>query len=286
MINFCWSVFKWALLLGLAGAVVAAALLYRQMDEEIRRRVEQHLARHYADLRVTVHSAELVEGEGIRIRGVSIFEPSVTGPRAEMLHLEEAFLCCRADLNELLSGKLEVSRVFLRHPTLRAARRPDGSWNVERLLRLPPSDSRPPTVHVEGGQIEILDPAKPSPAAFVLRQVNLALSPCDESLQSGFGPATRKISGTLSGDYFRGLEVEGLIDPKEAAWTVSGSIEGLELSSKMRSALPPDLAEKCPILSRSVSQAPLLPSKPSRRSNRRRETNPRVSEALSARHPQ
>ena len=77
VINFCWSVVKWALLIGLAGAVIAVALLYRRMDEEVRRRVEQHFARHYPDMRVTVGSAELVEGEGIRVRDVSIIEPSV-----------------------------------------------------------------------------------------------------------------------------------------------------------------------------------------------------------------
>ena len=35
MVNFCWSIFKWGLLVGVAGAVIAALFLYQQMDEEI-----------------------------------------------------------------------------------------------------------------------------------------------------------------------------------------------------------------------------------------------------------
>ena len=104
VVNFCWSVLKWGLLVGLAGAVNAVPLLYQRVDGEIRRRVEEHLARRYPDLKVTVRSAELVEGEGIRVRGVSFVDPSLAGPRAEMLQLEEAFLHCRADLNALMSG--------------------------------------------------------------------------------------------------------------------------------------------------------------------------------------
>jgi hypothetical protein len=104
VVRFCWFLFKWGLLVGLAAALVAVPLVYRHLDGEVRRRVEQHFARQYPDLKVSVRSAELVEGEGIRVHGVSIVDPSLTGPRAELLQVEEAFLYCRADLNALLSG--------------------------------------------------------------------------------------------------------------------------------------------------------------------------------------
>ena len=247
MVNFCWSIFKWGLLVGLAGAVIAALFLYQQMDGEIRRRVEEQLARHFVDLKVTVRSAELVEGEGIKVRGLSILDPTATGPRAELLHLEEAFLCCRADLNELLSGP-EISRVVLRRPTLRATRQPDGSWNAEKLLRLPPSGSRPPTVWIETGTIEIFDPLKDPPVTLALRSVNLEVLPSRQPPQPGFGPRTCTVRGTLGGDFLRNVEIEGLVDPDGHKWTVDGSIEELEVSPDMRDALPAELTERLSLL--------------------------------------
>jgi len=247
VVNFCWSVFKWGLLLGLAGAVIAALFLYQQMDEEIRRRVEERLARHFVDLKVTVHSAELVEGEGIKVRGLSILDPATTGPRAKIVHLEEAFLCCRADLNVLLSGP-EISRVVLRRPTLRVTRQPDGSWNAEKLLRLPRSGSRPPAVWIESGTIEIFDPFQDPPVTLSLNSVNLEVLPSRQPPQPGFGPRACTVRGTLGGDFLRNMKIDGLVDPDGPKWAVDGSIEQLDVSRDMRNALPAELTERLSLL--------------------------------------
>jgi hypothetical protein len=248
VVKFCWSVFKWGLLVGLAAAVVAVPLLYQRLDEEIRRRVEEHFARHYPDLKVTVRSAELVEGEGIRVRGVSILDPSLAGPRAELLLLGEAFLACRADLNALVSGELDVSRVTLRQAVLRATRQPDGSWNAEKLLRLPPLGSPAPSVWIEGGTIEIFEPSKKRPAPLSLGIVSLHVTCCQGPREPGFGPATRAFHGTLGSEFVRNAQFEGRIDPETGTWTASGTIDELKLSPEMRHALPHELADRLPVL--------------------------------------
>jgi len=247
VVNFCWSVLKWGLLVGLAGAVIAVPLLYRRVDEEIRRRVEQHFARQYPDLKVTVRSAELVEGEGIKVRGVSILDPSLAGPRAELLQLEEAFLHCRADLNALFAGELEVSRVTVWRPVLRPTRQPDGRWNVEKLLDRPPSGARMPTVWIESGTIEIFEPSKRPPAVLTLRNVGLHVTPCEQPCEPGFGPRTREFRGAFNGDFLQNVEIEGRFDPDRGAWSASGTIDDLDLSPEMRHALPSDLAAQLPV---------------------------------------
>ncbi|OHB83021.1 MAG: hypothetical protein A2V98_19115 [Planctomycetes bacterium RBG_16_64_12] len=247
-VNFCWSIFKWGLLVGLAGAVIAVPFLFQRVDEEIRRRVEELIARHYADLKVTVRSAELVEGQGITVRGLSILEPSPGGQPTELVHLDEVFLCCGADLNELFSGKPDVTRVVLRRPTLRATRLPDGTWNAEKLLRLPESGSRPPVVLIENGTIEVYDPRTNPPAGFSLRDVNLEVSPLPDCPEPGFGPKTRKLQGTLRGDFLGHVQVEGLIDPDQPKWTVSGAVDGLEISPEMCRSLPPEWAARLSVL--------------------------------------
>ena len=61
-------------------------------------------AQHYPGLKVSIRSAQLVEGKGIRIHDLSIVEPGAEGPRAELLHIEEALLECPTDWKELIQG--------------------------------------------------------------------------------------------------------------------------------------------------------------------------------------
>ncbi len=81
LISFCWLLFKWGTALALMVAALTAFNFYRRFDEEVRRRVEMRLGRLYPGLRVAVRSATLVKGEGIAMRGLSIFEPGAEGPR-------------------------------------------------------------------------------------------------------------------------------------------------------------------------------------------------------------
>ena len=83
---------------------VAAFVFYRQAGEEIRSRVESRLAQHYKGLKVSVRSAELVEGTGIRVRNLSILEPGAEGPCAELMTIEEMVLECPTEWQELIKG--------------------------------------------------------------------------------------------------------------------------------------------------------------------------------------
>ena len=243
-VNFCWSIFKWVLLLGVAGGAVVAAYLFHRFDEAIRCRVEDRFAQHYRDLKVTVRSAALVEGKGIEVRGLSVVEPGAAGPRADVLHLEEVFLTCRTDLKDLASGEPEVSRIVLRRPTLRVTRRPDGTWSAAKLLPFPRFGSRPPEMIIENGTIEVFDPLKQPSGLLTLREVNLRVTPIDEPRQTVATPRRRKVQGTLSGDFVRQVEVDGTIDVDSLGWEIQGSVEGLDVSPEMRNALPGDLASR------------------------------------------
>ena len=228
--------------------MIGVSYLYQRVDEEIRCRVEEKFAGHYASLKVKVRSAELLEGEGIKIRGVTILEPGAKGPRAELLSLDEVFLVCQADLNELVSGEPEISRVVLRNLVLPVTRRPDGSWSTSKLLPLPVFGKHPPEVVIENATIEIFDPLANPTRLVTFRDVNLKLDPPQPGPLDGSGqsqaPGLRKFAGTLSGDFLRQVEVKGVFDPDSFAWTVSGSAQGLEVSPEIRESLPPDWATK------------------------------------------
>ncbi len=245
VINVCWFCFKWGLLLGVLGLAVTAFYVYYRVDEEIRCSVQQRLAQHYAGLKVTVRSAELVEGKGIEVHGLSILEPGAEGPRAELIYCDELFLSCTAELPDLVGGELQITRITIRRPTLRATRRPDGTWSAAKLLPLPRFCERPPEVTIQNGSVEIFDPLKTPSSTLTLRQLSGTLSPPDTTSPT---PHVRKFRGTLSADHLRGVEVEGSVDPQTLDWTCSGRIEGLDVSPEFSDALPGPLAAKLAVL--------------------------------------
>jgi hypothetical protein len=242
VVNFCWFFFKCALMLGVAAAVAAGFYLYRHFDESIRCRIEAVIAQHYAQcspgLKPSVASAELIQGEGIRIHGLTITEPGAAGPRGELLSLEEVRLVCNTDLQDFLTKEPEVTEVVVRRPKLWATRRPDGSWSAARLLPWPKFGKHPPAVKVENGTIEIFDPLSTPSSTLVLRDVNLTLTPPPPLPHASPEDEIRRIQGTLSGDHFRQLVLNGCIDPRTWQWSLGGTLEGLDLSPELHAALP------------------------------------------------
>ncbi len=137
MINFCWFFFKWGLVLCVIGAVAAVPYFYRRVDEEIRRRIEARLAQHYIGLKVSVGSAELVAGQGIKVHDLTISEPGAEGPRAELAVVEEMFIACQTDMKELIIRDPVVTHVTVRRPMLYVTHRPDGTWSAAKLFPPP-----------------------------------------------------------------------------------------------------------------------------------------------------
>jgi hypothetical protein len=229
--------------------------LYRRVDDEIRSRIEARIAAHYSHLGVSVRSAELIEGEGIRLRDVAVVEPQADGPQAELLHVEEMLLVCAATLPELVQHEPQIARIVIRRPTLRATRRPDGSWSVAKLAPLPKFSERPVETQIEDATIELFDPLRSPAASLVLRHVNLTFSPVEAAPPAGSAwpspaataaPAVacgaRRFQGTLTCDHVRQVSVEGLLDLDRQTWSIGGSAAGLAISPELHAALPEPLA--------------------------------------------
>jgi hypothetical protein len=244
--------------LAVVAGAVAAFCLYRQINDQIRRRVEIRLAEHYNGLKVSVRSAQLVEGKGVRVNDLVISDPGLDGPSAELLHVEEAMFECPTDWQELIKGEPQLKRITIRRPTLRFARRPDGTWNVGSLLPPPHFGNCVPEVAWEQGAIEIFDPQKTPASKLVLRDVNAAMVPVPADAansRSGEGaagpqtaPALRRFRGTLAGDGLRRVEFEGAFNVQSMACSIRGKAGGVEVSPELRDSLPELLATKLAIL--------------------------------------
>jgi hypothetical protein len=227
-------------LVAVAAAAGAGLYYYNHINEEIRRRVQERIAAHYAGLTVEVRSALLVDGEGIEIRGVTISDPNLEGPSAELAYFDEIVLTCRTELQEFLSGQPEVERVRVRRPRIRATRLTDGGWSAARLLPCPKFGKHRVETAIENGVVEITDNTRPNSPTFTLREVNLQLHPLIEEHAGGDEPV--RFEGALAGDYFQRVSFGGRTQAGGAGCRVEGAIDRLDISPELRAALPAELA--------------------------------------------
>jgi hypothetical protein len=242
-INCCWFLFKWGVAIAVVAGSVAAFCLYRQVDSEIRIRIEARLAQHYKGLKVKLRDAKRIEGRGIRILDLLISDPSIEGPNGELLRVEEAMFECSTDLQELIKGDLPVRQVTIRRPTVRTMRLADGSWTAGKLLPPPHFGDHPPEVTIENGALELIDPLNSSAGTLPIRDINMSLTspPADEP---GANPAVRRFRGTLAGNGLRRVEFEGSADTNTSICSVRGKAEGIDMSPELRDTLPEAAAAK------------------------------------------
>lgn len=232
------------MLLAIVACGLAGMWLYRQFDEEVRAQIEAHLGRLYPHLTIRVRSAQWLSGEGLEIRGVSVFLPEASGPEAELLHVEELFVFCQADWRELLAGKLSVRQVVVRNPRLRVARLPDGSWSAARLLPLPTLGPGPPPGLIENGVIELVDTTKSPPSTLTLRDAHIEWAAANEPLVEMPNARWVRVQGELTGDHLRRLGVDAVLETTGQVWNLAGTAEGLDLSPELLYALPGNIAER------------------------------------------
>jgi hypothetical protein len=232
---------KWTLGLTLVGAIALGFYAYHRLDEEVRATVEQRLGEKYPHLKVSVRAAHLVQGEGIRVRGLSIIEPNPSGPQEELFFVDEMFVHCSTDPRVLLQGKLDVARVTLRKPIVRAALRHDGRWSAAQLLPLPSFGPGTPTGIIEGGMVEIVDVTGPIPTKVVLRDAHFKCEPVEAGAPNAEGRKPLRISGHITGDHIRNLEFEGWFDPSGAGWSLAGDVGQLDVSPELQRSLPNNL---------------------------------------------
>ena len=231
------------------GAALLVPYFYTRMDETIRRRAEEMLSKQYPGMKITIHSAVLMKGEGIALRGLSIIDPAAEGPGAELLSFDECFVACPTNLSDLVSGQIAATQVVIRRPTLRMTRRPDGAWSTARLLPLPTLTDGPlPEVRFENGTIEIFDPTKAVACSLTLRDVNLSLSPIAPPAGQPLAAQRERLQGTAAGDYFHQVSFHGEVDLDRPALSLAGKIDGVEISPEMRNVLPDGLGSNLSVL--------------------------------------
>lgn len=219
----------------------------QQVDHQLAREVEAKLAEHLgadADLAIKIGEARRVEGRGIELRQVTIGAKTGTLPWAE---IDEIFLACNAELQDLLNGHLHVRHVAVRHPHVRVTIERDGRWRLPRLrLQDSVSTGERTTIAVEDGTLELLDTRGTSPRPLVLRAIELDLKrPSSETL-AAFGwnpPLPWHVRGRCVSDPLEACTVEALYDGTTGEYMARGSVKELRYTPDLVEAAPREIAE-------------------------------------------
>ena len=113
-ICFCGKLIFWGVIVVGLAAGGALLLITQHLDEAVRAEVQRVFAEHYQGLHVSVRSAQRVEGQGLYVRGLSLKDPSLEGPRGELLYVDEIFMASDTAIEELVLGELHVDHISLR----------------------------------------------------------------------------------------------------------------------------------------------------------------------------
>ncbi len=120
-------------------------------------------------------------------------------------------------------------------------RRPDGTFCLAKLFAGPKSDKRLPAVTIEDGVVEIFDPLKNPSSTLTLRDVQLTLRPAGDG-------KNLEVQGYVVGDHVQCIKVVGTVDPAARRWSMSGTVDGLEVSPELRDSLPEPFAKSLEVL--------------------------------------
>lgn len=245
---FAWRLCAEVKRLGMIAAVVlligvaAKYYCFDRLNEEIRSRFEQGLRNHYQGLRVSVRSARHLPGQGVEIRGVRIAEADSPN-NLFIAEIDEIIAKCDTRLPNFLTTVPEITGVQIRRLKVRAERKPSGRWNIAHLLPLPQCQSPMSCgATITDASVEIVDGsqfAEAGSTGLMLRNIEINVEPSTASQSAG----GMRIRGTLSGDHFEQVEVEGMLNPARNTFDVRGAVEGLEFNPRLRAALPREFAE-------------------------------------------
>ena len=171
------------------GLLVVWLAVRSQVNDEIRREVEQRFAQRYREFRVSVRHARMFQGRGVEIHGLSIARRADNRPLA---YVDEVFAECEFDAESLLAGERPATEhVYLSGLKLWVERREDGSWDIQRLWPLPEFGSSKAPVTVRDGTVEVTDPRGGVRRTLNLRNMCLEIASPRQAVQPARARASR-----------------------------------------------------------------------------------------------
>lgn len=244
LVNFCWSFFKWSLLLTCVGAVAVGGYLYFKLDDEIRRQVELRFAKHYKDFVVKVGSARFDPERGIAVDDFSLTPKGAAGEAGPILTIDELYLSGKMRVEQLVLNQLQISDILVRKAKLRMVREADGAWNTGTLFPLPHFSDDYPRISIEDASATVQYTANAQSKPWLLQGINLQLTPIGPDPQQPKSAVQFQIAGNANGLPARELRIDGRLGPADGFLNAAVTVAGLDISQKLIATLPESVTAK------------------------------------------
>jgi len=227
-----WAV---SLALAVASGGAIAAYYYVTDSETLRDLIHREAPRFLPGCRVDVIRPRVRPFAGeVTLTHLSVRESDAAGgaPIARV-----PFVQVRYNPWAMTKGRFEPREVRIARPTLRLARRADGTWNLQGLLADPwpgPRGAALPPIKVEDGTVELADEGKKEgPPLAILREVAIDIP----AATAAGSPVAFELSA--KGDLFDRVHVEGTFDPSTGRVALAkGVLIRLNLSRSLQGRLP------------------------------------------------
>ncbi len=244
LVNFCWSLFQWCLLLLIASALAVGGYLYFRLDDEIRRQVERRLAEFYRDFDVRVGSARFDDNRGISITNLTL-TPKAPGVNSQpLLAMQEMYMAGKMRMDQLVTGQMQIDEIVVHGAKLRMVRQIDGQWNARALLPLPHFGAQSPKVKIEGASATIEDAATPASKPWTITGVNLQLTAVQSTTPSDNSEKRFSLEGTTTGLPAKEVQIKGEIGVAGGEFDLLVTAVGLEISPELLANLPGSTSDR------------------------------------------
>lgn len=265
-----WSIVCWIAISGLVAIVAAALYFVQRADAKLRDFTEAKLAELYPHLTVQCASAQLVQGEGVRLRQISFAKPARNQleTRTELAYAESVTIRCDTRATTLLQGQITIRQVLVDGLVIHLRHEANGKWNLSDLMpvKFPPCSNRElPVITIENGSIVLDDVAgapqrvtradglrlrvrlkRPAPEKIAEKgKLPLAIDlPGAPPTASTLPPLLVAIDGWFHTEWCRRIHLEGIGRTSDRAWTLRGEIEEFTWSQEVIDRLPSFVAAK------------------------------------------
>ncbi len=216
---------------------VCILLLKDNLNEQIRSIVEKKLVEAVSgtDVRITLEGAEFRRGKGIRLTGLKLSDGI-----KPLLSTEVIFIQTRAEIWELISGKVGVESVQITGSKLYARQNQDQSFNITEILKgitLPK-----PKQDVPLPRISLLNSSIQCQLSDSANTIDVNLPAAD--IQFEDQTKTFNVRAKLISSFFHAINLNGEYSLVSKNWQARGNANRLSITPEIYDHLPKKLRDE------------------------------------------
>jgi Protein of unknown function/AsmA-like C-terminal region len=222
------------LLLLLAGLAIYH-VVHARINDSLRDRLQQLLAKQYPNHLIALDAAHLEQGRGIWLEGLTIAMRTTSEPRV-IVRIPRLIAQGDICLVGLIQGQVPIHRVTVDAIDLSVFPMSDGRTSLETLTNDRPLPDVIPAIDIRRGLVRLSHEGASSNQAIILHDLNVSIRP--QNNPNSASSSGISIAAQVSSGYFSKLRMAVELSKDKQHWTMHGSVDELFYSSHWTDKLP------------------------------------------------